>query len=77
MSRLNYYTGNAITNDVYSAALYRSIHCIDLFLDPYDILSMHPLPVVYIINQSGDTFNFDFVENLSKKHVVNTHLCLI
>ena len=27
--------------------------------------------------RSRDTFTFNFVENLGKKHVVNTHLCLI
>ena len=27
--------------------------------------------------RSRDTFTFDFVENLSKKHVENTQLCLI
>ena len=40
--------------------LYRSIHCIDLFLDSYDILSMHTLPDVYIINEVKGYFLFRF-----------------
>ena len=57
--------------------LYRSIHCIDLFLVSYDLLSMHTLPDVYIINEVKGYFHFRFDEILSKMHVVNTHLCLI
>ena len=40
--------------------LYRSSHCIDLFLDPYDILHMHCLPDVYIINEVKGYFHFRF-----------------
>ena len=40
--------------------LYRSSHCVDLFLDPYDILPMHSLPDVYIINEVKGYFHFRF-----------------
>ena len=40
--------------------LYRSIHCIDKFIDSHDILSMHPLPIVYIINQVKGYFHLRF-----------------
>ena len=43
-----------------AAPLYLSIHCIDLFLDSYDIMSMHPLPIAYIINQVKGYFHFRF-----------------
>ena len=41
-------------------SLYRSIHCIDLFIDSYDILSMHTLPDVYIINEVKGYFHLRF-----------------
>ena len=48
------------TNEHVPPPLYRSIHSIDLFLDSYDILSMHPLPIVYIVNQVKGYFHFRF-----------------